>query len=293
LGKLLILPNWTVNPSCVGQTAQKIARMAGFQIRAAAPIICAEIGGVGKEYPLSAEKLCPVLSLHFVKDFKAALDTCHALLKFGGLGHTAVIHGRDEGRIREFGLRVPAMRVLVNTSAPQGSTGITTNLFPAMTLGCGAAAGNATSDNIGPLNLINIKRIAWQVRRPEEAFERDGSGAPDRATVVAAVERYLAARGVTAPVPEMPKAAEVVDRFLARRAAAPVPQASSGAPAPAAAPPPAALEPLDFVCEADVRAAIRENRKLYIGAKTIVTPSARDLAEPSDILVMLGTEGPR
>jgi acetaldehyde dehydrogenase (acetylating) len=293
LGKLLILPNWTVNPQCVGQPPQKIAQMAGFAIASEASIICCEIGDVGKQFPLSAEKLCPVLSLHFVKDFHAALDTCHALLKFGGLGHTATIHARDEARIREFGLRVPAMRVLVNTSAPQGSTGITTNLFPAMTLGCGAAAGNATSDNIGPLNLINIKRIAYQVRAPEEAFETDTGAAPDRATVVAAVERYLSARGVVARVPEIPKAAEVVDRFLARRAATPVAPAPSPIPAVPPTPPPPELEALDFVCEADVRAAIRENRKIYIGPKTILTPSARDLAEPSDILVMLGTEGTR
>ena len=101
LGKLLILPNWTVNPQCVGQAPTKIAKMAGFEVPPETSIICAEIGGVGKKFPLSAEKLSPVLSLHFVKDFPAALDTCYALLKFGGLGHTAVIHARDDGRIRE------------------------------------------------------------------------------------------------------------------------------------------------------------------------------------------------
>jgi hypothetical protein len=154
------------------------------------------------------EKLSPVLALCFVKDFPAALDTCHALLKFGGLGHTAVIYARDEARIREYALRVPAMRVLVNTPAPQGSTGITTNVFPAMTLGCGAVAGNITSDNIGPQHLINLKRLAYVVREPEEAFEMPlrfdaasvgGADTVDRPVVVAAVERYLAARGIGAP----------------------------------------------------------------------------------------------
>ncbi len=229
LGKLLILPNWTVNPQCVGQAPSKIAQMAGFEVPPQTSIICAEIGGVGKQHPLSAEKLSPVLSLHFVKDFGAAMDTCFALLKFGGLGHTVVIHARDEGRIRQFGLRMPAMRVLVNTSAPQGSTGITTNVFPAMTLGCGAAAGNATSDNIGPLNLINVKRLAYEVRRPEEAFESatfaaaaaPAAGPVDRKTVAAAVERYLTARGISsAPAVQAAVsnvAAEVVDRFLSRR----------------------------------------------------------------------------
>ncbi len=238
LAKLLITPNWTVNPQCVGQAPGKIARMAGFEVPPDTSIICVEVSGVGKDHPLSAEKLSPVLSLYFVADFAAALDTCHALLRFGGTGHTAVIHAKNDARIREYGLRMPAMRVLVNTPSPQGSTGITTNVFPAMTLGCGAVAGNATSDNIGPQHLFNIKRLAYAVRRPEEAFEMpiDMDAAPaatasafacaapvDRATVVAAVERYLAARGFTPPGPPSVAgaannvAAEVVDRFLAKK----------------------------------------------------------------------------
>src|SRR5579871_831018 len=231
LGKLLIMPNWTVNPQCVGQSPGKIAKMAGFEVPPETSIICVEIGGVGKQHPLSAEKLSPVLSLHFVRDFNAALDSCYALLRFGGFGHTAVIHAGDEARIRQFGARMPAMRVLVNTSSPQGSTGITTNLFPAMTLGCGAAAGNSTSDNVGPLNLINVKRLAYSVRRAEEAFTAESApagaaaGGPfDRQTVAAAVGRYLAARGIGAGLPVTHGAvsnvaAEVVDRFLSRRGA--------------------------------------------------------------------------
>jgi hypothetical protein len=281
--------------------------MAGFEVPPETSVICAEIAGVGKKFPLSAEKLAPVLSLHFVKDFHAAVETCYALLKFGGLGHTSVIHARDDVRIRQYGLRMPAMRVLVNTSSPHGSTGITTNVFPAMTLGCGAAAGNATSDNIGPLNLINIKRLAYAVRTPEEAFQAEAPsrvvaaaspGPVDRGTVVAAVERYLAARGVSRSAPASPGAAmnlaaEVVDRFLSRRTGGdPATFAcltnpdGGGSCAVTEAPPPAvSAQPVDFVCEADVRDAIRENRKIHIGSQTIVTPSARDLAEPSDILV--------
>jgi len=253
LGKLLVSQNWTINPQCVGQAPTKLARMAGFEVPPDTSIICCEIGGVGKQYPLSMEKLSPVLSLHFVSDYNTALDTCFALLKFGGLGHTAVIYARNDARIREYGLRMPAMRVLVNTPAPQGSTGITTNVFPAMTLGCGAAAGNITSDNVGPQHLINIKRLAYVVRKPEEAFEMPldinqaptgppaasaTSGTIDRNTVVAAVEKYLASRGFAVPAPAVSAgsapagpscscevkhatipnvAADVVDRFLARR----------------------------------------------------------------------------
>jgi acetaldehyde dehydrogenase (acetylating) len=300
LGKLLILPNWTVNPKCVGQAPGRIAKMAGFEVPADTSILCVEIGGIGKQHPLSAEKLSPVLSLYFVKDFGAAIEACYGLLKFGGLGHTSVIYARDEARIRQFGLRMPAMRVLVNTPSPQGSTGITTNVFPAMTLGCGAAAGNATSDNIGPMNLINIKRLAYAVREAKDAFETplDGitavNGTVDRKMVSAAVERYLAARGIGAANEAASGvvsniAAEVVDRFLSERSgrrprdgqspAAPAPQALTAAAEPTA-------QMVDFVCEADVRAALRENRKIHIGPRTIVTPSARELAAPSDILVV-------
>src|SRR5664280_2585660 len=111
LGKLLMMPNWTVNPQCVGQSAATIARMAGFEVPPDTSIICAELEGVGKQYPLSAEKLSPVLSLYFVKDFNAALDTCFALLKFGGMGHTAVIHSKNDQRTREYAMRMPAMRM--------------------------------------------------------------------------------------------------------------------------------------------------------------------------------------
>ena len=204
-----------------------------------------------------------MLSLLFVADYATALDTCFGLLKFGGAGHTAVIYAKNDTRIREYGMRMPAMRVLVNTPAPQGSTGITTNVFPSMTLGCGAMAGNSTSDNVGPLHLINIKRLAYTVRTPEEAFEMpldydkaeygstaaivNGGGAVDRAAVVSAVERYLASRGIavsppaastasapscgcSTPAPQQSSvqqsvvasvAAEVVDRFLARRGTQP------------------------------------------------------------------------
>ncbi len=117
------------------------------------------------------EKLSPVLALYWVKDFAAGMDICESLLRFGGLGHTCGIYSKDDARIREYALRMPANRVLVNTPTPQGSTGITTNVFPSMTLGCGAAAGNITSDNVGPQHLYNIKRLAYAVRTPAEAFE--------------------------------------------------------------------------------------------------------------------------
>jgi acetaldehyde dehydrogenase (acetylating) len=202
---------------------------------------------------------------------------------------------------------MPAMRVLCNTPTPQGSTGITTNLFPAMTLGCGAAAGNSTGDNIGPLNLINIKRLAYEVRKPEEAFDipaprpaaakaptTGGSQEVDKQTIISAVERYLAQRGIpmTAVPSEKtstPAVAEVVDRFLSSKR---TPAAAVAPPAPSPIPPApleqaeAAVPIVDFVCEYDVRNAINKSQKIYIGPKTIVTPAARDLASQHEILIM-------
>ncbi len=284
LAKLLLTPQFTVNPDCVGQAPTRIAQMAGFEVPVDTSILVVEIKGVGKQHPLSAEKLSPVLSVYFVADFAAAVDACEAILRFGGLGHTSVIHANDDARIREYGLRMPSFRVLVNTPSPQGSTGITTNVFPAMTLGCGAVAGNSTSDNIGPLHLINIKRLAYVARKAEEAFENpepsNAIGGIDRPAVVAAVERYLAKRGVeTAP----PVISSVVDRFIAskRFPSAPTTDPSSPMAQPEASP----VTIADFVCEEDVRKAISQSQKIYVGLKTIVTPSARDMALRSDTLV--------
>ncbi|MFN7923181.1 MAG: aldehyde dehydrogenase family protein [Bryobacteraceae bacterium] len=306
LAKLMIAPNWRTNANCVGQAPEKIAQMAGFSIPAGTSILAVEIGGVGKEHPLSMEKLSPVLSLLFVKDWEEQVRSCQAILKFGGLGHTCAIYAQDDARVREYGLRMPAFRVLVNTPTPQGSTGITTALQPAMTLGCGAMAGNATSDNVGPLHLINVKRVAWVVRKAEEAFEVSGDSGEVKSMVVTAVEKYLRTRGYSAePAPPAASAtpasgtAAVVDRFLARRGTpAPPPAAPSCAcSAPAAQPEPPTPEPApttppaaeikiaDFVCEADMRAALKEGRKIYVGPKTIVTPAAREFDGMHGILV--------
>jgi acetaldehyde dehydrogenase (acetylating) len=261
LERLLIGRNSTINPDCVGQSPQKIAQMAGFQAPADAPILAVEIGGIGKEHPLSAEKLSPVLSLYFVDNFESAMDACEAVLRFGGLGHTCGIYAKDDSRIRAYALRMPAFRVVANTPTPKGSTGISTNVFPAMTLGCGAVAGNSTSDNVSPMHLVNIKRLAYgRGDRRQETGDR----MPERAEIVAAVERYLAKKGVaSSPAP-----------------AVPAPVAVAAVPAP-----PPDVQVIDFVCEDDVRRALRDSKKIFIGPKTIVTPSARDLENQHDVLV--------
>ncbi len=298
LARVLLTPQFTVTADCVGQAAPLIARKAGFDVPPDTSVLVAEIGGVGKEHPLSAEKLSPVLSLLFVDNFEAAIVACQAILRFGGLGHTCAIYGTDDVRIREYAMRMPAFRVLANTPTPQGATGITTNLFPAMTLGCGAVAGNITSDNIGPQHLINMKRLAYYVRSAEEAFpgmseSMQSSGPIDRQKIASAVERYLQKRGLVAAA--TPSIASLVDQALAAKrpqVARVVPESATVAPVMSLTtepePGPAPLPPLpiaDFVCEDDVRQAMRHDRKIYIGPKTIVTPSARDVGLQYGILV--------
>jgi acetaldehyde dehydrogenase (acetylating) len=204
---------------------------------------------------------------------------------------------------------MPAFRVLVNTPTPQGSTGITTGVQPSMTLGCGAMAGNITSDNVGPQHLLNVKRLAYVVRTVEEAFPdappaSAGAAAPNSA-IASAVEKFLVQRGVSGmgvPAPASRPAASpvagIVDRFLqAKTSAATATGASCGcgpaptgphesAAAPVTAPPAPVVEVVDFVCEADVRAALHKTKKIYIGPKTIVTPAARELANQHDLLVV-------
>ena len=118
-------------------------------------------------FRFSAEKLSPILAFYSVPNLAAGIALCRRLLEFGGLGHTCAIHSQNRAAILEFGEAMPAFRVVVNSASVHGSIGYSTNLFPAMTLGCGAPGGNITSDNIGPQHLMNVKRIAWETRGVE------------------------------------------------------------------------------------------------------------------------------
>ena len=143
--------------------------MAGVKVPPATRVLIARLDPeqVGREFPLSAEKLSPILAFYAVPNLAAGIALCRRLLEFGGLGHTCAIHSQNRSAILEFGQAMPAFRVVVNSSSVHGSIGYSTNLFPAMTLGCGAPGGNITSDNIGPQHLMNVKRIAWESRGVE------------------------------------------------------------------------------------------------------------------------------
>ena len=151
-------------PALVGKPAAFIAEKVGMKVPSGTRALIAPLTGVGRDYPLSIEKLCPVLSWYVVKDWREGCERCIQILRYGGMGHTMSIHSKNDDVILQFGLKKPAFRICVNTPTTHGSIGLTTGLDPAMTLGCGGWGGNITSDNISPRHLLNIKRLAYELR---------------------------------------------------------------------------------------------------------------------------------
>ena len=278
LARVLITPQRLPHPDLVGRSAVEIAKRAGLQVPDGTRALIAPLEGVGRDYPLSIEKLCPVLSYYVVEDWREGCERCRQILRYGGLGHTMAIHSRDESVILEFALRKPAFRIVVNTPATLGSIGMTTGLDPSMTLGCGGYGGNVTADNISPRHLLNVKRLAYEIRTASQA-------AADLA-VRGAGSSHDSAEGSKAPP-------NGVDAGLVAERVATLLDDPGGTRAPDAARPgsgpPArvsdAESPVPFVCEDDVRTAIRESRLIVIGERTIVTPAARDLAEPHGVFL--------
>ncbi len=171
LEKTVIKPNGMVNPAVVGQSPKTIADLAGIKIPDGTKVIIAHVNGVGNEYPLSAEKLCPVLAFYVEKDWEKVCERSIELLRYGGLGHTMVIHSKNNNIIREFGMKKPVFRILVNTPSSLGAVGYTTGLAPALTLGCGTWGGSITSDNVTPMHLIHKKRIAYHLEKEKKQLE--------------------------------------------------------------------------------------------------------------------------
>jgi acetaldehyde dehydrogenase (acetylating) len=285
LAKLLVTPQRLPNPALVGKPAAYIAQQAGITVPAGTRVLIAELAGVGREYPLSIEKLCPVLSFYVVSDWKEGCERCKQILRYGGMGHTMSIHSRNEDVILQFGLKKPAFRIVVNTPTTLGSIGLTTGLDPSMTLGCGGWGGNITSDNISPKHLLNIKRLAYETNPAPaaKAFEpvtaaRPLPKAPAEAVVpgigaeslARRIDAFLASRGYTPPV-------------VTSQESRLKPDATASVTAPAV--PPTQEKAADFVCEEDVRLAVRHGRKIVIGERSIVTPAARDMGDQHRIFV--------
>jgi acetaldehyde dehydrogenase (acetylating) len=283
VARVLVTEKRLPNPALVGKSALHIAEKCGIAVPESTRVLIAPLAGVGREYPLSIEKLCPVLSFYVVRDWREGCERCKEILRYGGMGHTMSIHSQNEQVILEFGLKKPAFRIIVNSPTTHGSIGLTTGLDPAMTLGCGGYGGNITSDNISPRHLLNIKRLAYEVSPVATQVERGGgeaargaSSPPSRAVGISSgiladrVDAFLGSRGFRPVAP-------------APHATASTPPAEAPSPPPSPPPAPAAdlhsEAPLEFVCEEDVRQAVRAGRRLVLAERAIVTPAARDLAE--------------
>ena len=300
LAKALVTPQRLPNAALVGKSAVHIATEIGLTVPPSTRALLVELSGVGRDHPLSIEKLCPVLSYYVVADWREGCERCKQILKYGGMGHTMSIHSRNDAVILEFGLHKPAYRICVNTPSTLGAIGLTTGLDPAMTLGCGGFGGNITSDNISPRHLLNIKRLAYEIRpvsaKSASGASTVGSGtgtagtprlpqapAKPAAETIAAdtltrrIDQFLSSRGIASGAPSAPLAPSAPPAPLAPAPLAP--------PAPVATLAPDTAKPVSFVCEDDVRAALRKGEKIVVGEKTIITPAARDAGEAARIFV--------
>ena len=161
LARLLFRPSGALNPDIVGKKATILAEMAGFSVPSTTKILVAREQEAGPTRPYSMEKLCPVLAFFVMESEDAVLEKAIEVLTHEGAGHTFAMHAEDRTVVEKFALQIPVSRFLVNTPAALGGIGATTSLFPALTLGCGAVGGSSSSNNISPLDLINIRRVAW------------------------------------------------------------------------------------------------------------------------------------
>ncbi len=284
VGKVLLTPQRTLNAQIVGKSAAFIADLAGVSIPAGTRCLLADCAGVGRDFPWSVEKLSPLLAFFVVDGVEEGAERCHQILQFGGMGHTAGMHTQDRAAAILYGEKMPAARVIINSPTTHGAIGFTTDLSPSMTLGCGSWGGNVTSDNVSPIHLMDIKRVAFETK-PVNA-DRSKSSAADAKS---SVEPRKTVR--------REDIAAIVDSFLSKKIAASPP------PEPAPLPPPVTIvhhlvpEPSpigekprvarDFVSETDVREALAKGEKIYISKKTILTPSARDLGDEKEIFALL------
>ncbi|MEG2291567.1 MAG: bifunctional acetaldehyde-CoA/alcohol dehydrogenase [Clostridium sp.] len=172
----------SMNSEIVGQSAEKIAAMAGITVPKGTKILICEPGGIGPNYPLSREKLSPILSMFIVNSTDEGIKCSEDMISFGGLGHSAVLHCTNENVIKEFSRRVKVGRIIINSPSSQGAIGDIYNVnMPSLTLGCGTMGRNSTTQNVSANNLINIKRVAkrkvnmqW-FRVPERIYFEPGS----------------------------------------------------------------------------------------------------------------------
>ncbi len=307
VAQILLTEQRTLNPNIVGKSAEYIANLAGISVPPGTRCLLADCGGVGRDYPWSIEKLSPTLAFFVADGIEAGAARCLEVLQFGGMGHTAGMHTASREAAIRYGEQMPASRVIINSPTTHGAIGFSTALAPSMTLGCGSWGGNVTSDNVSPLHLLDIKRVAFETRSVQSIKSADlrfgdtadsGFQAEDRRPKTEDRQKI-----------KREEIAALVDKFLRNKIAdAPtetintnsqseIPNTKSQIPNPIESPVKTIIHELktdtatngakpktvDFVSETDVKTAIETGAKIYVTAKTIITPSARDLGDEKEI----------
>ena len=299
VAKVLLTPQRTLNPKIVGKSAEYIASLAGVSVPAGTRCLLADCGGVGRDFPWSIEKLSPTLAFFVAEGIDAAAARCQEILRFGGMGHTAGMHTENRDAAIRYGSQMPASRIVINSPTTHGAIGFSTDLPPSMTLGCGSWGGNVTSDNVSPIHLMDIKRVAFETKPVSSVVSKTPSATSASAQQAATPKPRVRREEIAA----------LVDSFLSKKLATePAIEKNhpAGQPAPIEVKPDPTTQspvrtiihelkphlpgengtppaPVEFVSEDDVRRAIAKGEKIYITAKTILTPSARDLGDEKEI----------
>lgn len=299
VGAVLITPQRTLNAKIVGKSAEYIANLAGISVPSGTRCLLADCGGVGRDFPWSFEKLSPTLAFFVVDGIEQGAQKCFEILQFGGMGHTAGMHTQSREAAIKYGEQMPASRVIINSPTTHGAIGFSTDLSPSMTLGCGSWGGNVTSDNVSPIHLMDIKRVAFETRsvqspkskvqsqmnfQSEEQKTKPEAQSPKRKEIAAIVDKFLSKRLAETPKVEKP-ADEIANHESQVANDLPVKTIIHEIkPQVQVVSKPSAV---DFVSEDDVRRAVGKNEKIFISPKTIITPSARDLGEEKEIFAKI------
>ena len=303
VAKVLLTEQRTLNAKIVGKSAEYIANLAGVSVPGGTRCLIADCGGVGRDFPWSIEKLSPTLAFFVVDGIEAGANRCEEILQFGGMGHTAGMHTQSREAAIRYGEQMPASRVVINSPTTHGAIGFSTDLSPSMTLGCGSWGGNVTSDNVSPIHLMDIKRVAFETKAvsskvPSSRFqvpspakvEAKTSASPKRAEIAAIVDKFLSQKlsepPKEAPATATPEQLRDPKSEIPNQDGSPVktiihvlkPPSTSNGAKPSA---------VDFVSETEVRAAIEKGEKIYVTPKTIITPAARDLGEEKEIFAVI------
>lgn len=299
LAKIVATPQRSLNPAIVGKSVEVITKMAGITAPPGTRCLMADVVGVGRDFPLSMEKLSPILAFYVEDGIERGAARCNEILHYGGMGHTAGVHTRSREAAVRYGGEMPASRITVNTPTTHGAIGFSTALPPSMTLGCGSWGGNVTSDNVSPLHLMDIKRVAFETR---PVASKRPAVAAQPAAAMPAPARVASPPPAPAATPKVSREeiAAIVDRFLANRQPESTPLPPATAVRVEAPPSPPhnggavrasansnassnGRQAADFVSEDDVKRAIQKGEKIYVGPKTIITPSARDIGDPAEV----------